>query len=169
LRRQRSRIKTRYGFPWRRSGGRWAKIYEHLSEEGYGQAGAVTDRAEAQVLRLSLLYALADGSETVGVPHLTAALALWRYCEASAYRLFGSRAADPKAQKILDALRQAAGGLSRTEVNAQVFNRNESAEAIHQALKRLRAAGFVHSSPEETGGRTAERWFCTKNGYELNE
>ena len=147
----------------------WAKIYEDLSEEGHGQAGAVTDRAEAQVLRLSLLYALADGSETVGVPHLNAALALWRYCEASAYRLFGGRAAAPKAKKVLDALRQAPGGLSRTEINARVFNRNESAEAIHQALKRLRAAGLVHSSPEETGGRTAERWFCAKNGYELNE
>ncbi|MBV9489784.1 MAG: hypothetical protein JO069_08680 [Verrucomicrobia bacterium] len=147
----------------------WAKIYEDLSEEGHGQASAVIDRAEAQVLRLSLLYALADASETVGVLHLTAALALWRYCEASAYRLFGSRATDPKAQKILDALRQAPGGLSRTEINARLFNRNESAEAIHQALKRLRAAGFVHSSPEETGGRTAERWFCAKNGHEINE
>ena len=46
-----------------------AKIYEDLSEEGYGQAGAVTDRAEAQVLRPSLVYALADASESVGVPH----------------------------------------------------------------------------------------------------
>jgi len=147
----------------------WAQIYEDLSEEGQGQAGVVTDRAEAQVLRLSLLYALADGCESVDVVHLTAALALWRYCEASAYRLFDHRAADPKAQKILDGLRQAPGGLSRTEINARVFNRNESAEAIHQALKRLRAAGLVHSSPEETGGRTAERWFCTTNGYELNE
>jgi hypothetical protein len=43
----------------------WAQIYEDLSEEGHGRAGAVTDRAEAQVLRLSLLYALADASETV--------------------------------------------------------------------------------------------------------
>ena len=51
----------------------WTKIYEDLSEEGgYGQAGAVTDRAEAQVLRLSLLYALADASESVGVPHRSA-------------------------------------------------------------------------------------------------
>ena len=38
-------------------------------------------------------------------------------------RLFGSRAADPKAQKILDSLRQAPRGLSRTEINARVFNR----------------------------------------------
>jgi hypothetical protein len=92
-----------------------------------------------------LLCALADASEMVGVPDLTAALALWRYCEASAYRLFRSRATDSKVQKVLGALYQAPGGLSRTEINARAFNPNESAAAIHQALKRLRAAGFVHS------------------------
>ena len=65
--------------------------------------------------------------------------------------------------------RETASGLSRTEINVQLSNRNGSAEAVHQALKRLRAVGFVHSSTEETDGRAAERWFCTKNGYELNE
>ena len=36
----------------------WFDIYESLSRERPGMLGAVTSRAEAQVVRLSLLYAL---------------------------------------------------------------------------------------------------------------
>ena len=47
-----------------------------------GLYGAVTSRAEAQVVRLSLIYALLDCSPVIRQEHLLAALALWEYCEA---------------------------------------------------------------------------------------
>jgi len=42
--------------------------------------GIGTERARPQTLRLSMLYALLDGSAVIEVPHLQAALALWDYC-----------------------------------------------------------------------------------------
>jgi hypothetical protein len=54
----------------------WAKVYPGLSEGKPGLLGAITARAEAQVLRLSMIYALLDFSNVVRVEHLKAALAL---------------------------------------------------------------------------------------------
>ena len=67
----------------------WAGVYESLSSARPGAFGMATSRAHAQTLRLSLLYALLDGSEVVRVEHLRAALAVWWNCEASARRIFG--------------------------------------------------------------------------------
>jgi hypothetical protein len=36
----------------------WQQMYEELTQDRPGLLGAVTNRAEAQVLRLSLIYAL---------------------------------------------------------------------------------------------------------------
>jgi hypothetical protein len=50
----------------------WREVYPALSEGEPGLVGALTSRAEAQVLRMSLLYALLDKSTTIRVPHLRA-------------------------------------------------------------------------------------------------
>ena len=55
----------------------WATVYPRLSAGLPGLLGASTGRAEAQVLRLSSLYAALDCSTTVRVDHLLAALAVW--------------------------------------------------------------------------------------------
>src|ERR671919_885136 len=50
----------------------WAKIYLELSADRPALLGAATSRAAAQVLRLSLIYALLDGSAIVRPQHLRA-------------------------------------------------------------------------------------------------
>ena len=67
----------------------WASIYSALSAGQPGLLGAVTSRAEAQVVRLALVYTLLDGETEIGIPHLRAALAVWEFCEASAAFIFG--------------------------------------------------------------------------------
>jgi hypothetical protein len=62
----------------------WHEIYPKLSGESIGLTGSVCNRAEAQALRLSILYALSEGSSTIELKHLKAALALWEYSKASA-------------------------------------------------------------------------------------
>lgn len=42
--------------------------------------GSLIARAEAQVRRLSVLYALADSSKWITAEHLNAAHAFWCYC-----------------------------------------------------------------------------------------
>ena len=71
------------------AGALWDADYQALTEEKPGAYGAATQRAHAQTLRLSLLYALLDGSGLIRAEHLRAALAVWKYCEASAKRIFG--------------------------------------------------------------------------------
>jgi hypothetical protein len=96
----------------------WESAYtEELSVERFGLAGAVCARAEAHALRLSMLYALLDHSTVIHLEHLEAALALWRYCEASARLVFGDRLGDRVADTIVDALRGNPQGLTRREVN----------------------------------------------------
>ena len=79
----------------------WAGEYEGLSCARPGAFGMATGRAHAQTLRLSLLYALLDGSDVIRVEHLRAALSLWRYCEASARRIFGLDAASGSGDRCV--------------------------------------------------------------------
>lgn len=94
----------------------WWKVYPELTVERPGLYGAVTGRGEAQVLRLSMLYALLDGKAVIDVPHVQAALAVWRYCDASARLIFhrdSEETKDPLEKLLLAAIRQGAGGQTK--------------------------------------------------------
>ncbi len=69
----------------------WAQVYPELLEGKPGLYGAIISRAEAQVLRLSMIYALMDCSRIIQSEHLKAALALWDYSEKSVKQIFGQR------------------------------------------------------------------------------
>jgi len=79
--------------------------------------GALLSRAEAQVLRLSILYAGLDKSMIIHPVHLRAAVAVWEYAMASVQYIFGDKLGDPDADAILDALRaHPSEGLTRTYI-----------------------------------------------------
>jgi hypothetical protein len=132
----------------------WREIYEDLSEGKPGLFGSVTARAEAQVLRISVIYAALDGSHEIQLPHLEAALAVWEYAERSAAFIFGDATGDPVADRILEGLKLH-GELNRTQIS-NVFQRNVKAERITQALGTLLRAGRVHQEIRDTEGRPAE-------------
>lgn len=134
----------------------WAKVYPDLSEGKPGLVGALTSRAEAQVLRLSMLYALLNGEKFVNVPHLLAALAVWDYCESSVKYIFGKTIGDPVADTILAALRAAPDGMTRTEIY-NLLGRHEKSENIQQAIGELLRRDFVIIETIETGGRPTEK------------
>jgi Bifunctional DNA primase/polymerase, N-terminal/Protein of unknown function (DUF3987) len=82
---------------------RWEDFYAELAvTPRLGLAGAVTGRHEAQVARLSLVYALADRSPVVGVAHLDAAIALAEYARRSATWALG----DSTGNRHADVLRR---------------------------------------------------------------
>ena len=140
----------------------WREAYPSLSEGKQGLLGAVTSRAEAQVVRLSLLYALLDRSDVIRAPHLMAALAAWEYAEASAKFVFGDKRGDPVADQILHALKCAPQGMTRTEIS-RLFHRHKETGQIDRALNELAEQALVKSQEERTEGRTAIRWFCNLN------
>jgi hypothetical protein len=137
----------------------WREVYSELSEGKPGLLGAVTSRAEAQVMRLACLYALQDMSYVVRPEHLTAALALWEYCEASARYIFGQRLGDPVADELLSALRKHAQGMTRTEIR-DWFQRNRKVQEIDRALLLLSKQGLIRREDSQSGGRPVERWFA---------
>ena len=135
----------------------WESIYHRLSEGKPGLLGAALARAEPQVLRLSLCYALMDRSDVVRAEHLLAAVAVWDYVEASAKWIFGDLTGDSVTDTLISALRQAAdAGLDGTQLHA-IFNRNQSAGRIKQVLDGLIARGSVTPKTEETGERGRPR------------
>ena len=136
----------------------WQAVYPELSEGKPGLLGAVISRAEAQVMRLASLYALQDMSYVVTQDHLTAALALWEYCEASARYIFGQRLGDPIADELLSALRLYAAGMTRTEIR-DWFGRNRKAHEIDRGLSLLAKRGLARREESQSGGRPIERWF----------
>src|SRR6202044_2706674 len=94
----------------------WHDCYPALSQVSPGLHGAATGRAEAQVLRLSALYAALDCSSIIRLPHLQASLALWDYCSYSAATLFGACVGDSIADRIHEALQATENGLTREQI-----------------------------------------------------
>jgi hypothetical protein len=140
----------------------WAKEYRRLSDGLPGLLGAATARSEAQVLRLSAIYAVLDCSAVVRVEHLQAALAVWDYCFASAQYIFGEATGDPVADRIREALQGAgAEGMTRTQIR-DVLGRHSSLDRITNALAQLAAMGIASSEVVSTEGRPIELWRATE-------
>ena len=140
--------------------GIWVSVYGDLSEGKPGLFGAVTSRAEAQAIRIAMLYAVMDLSKNIERRHLEAALALWRYCEESARYIFGNSTGDPVADRINAALREAGNeGMTRTQIR-DLFQRNKSADTIEKALNLLEHTGEARQETRDTGGKPEERWFA---------
>jgi hypothetical protein len=139
----------------------WRPIYRDLSEGNPGLFGAVTGRAEAQVRRVALTYSLILGEDETSVTSLNAALALWRYSEASARWLFGTPFNHPDADKIYLALRKRPDGMTRTEINATVFANHADKTRLEGALQILQKAGAAYPTREKTAGADREIWRLT--------
>ncbi|MDQ6613639.1 MAG: YfjI family protein [Actinomycetota bacterium] len=115
---------------------RWSDAYSALSRGEAGMFGASTARAEAHTVRLALIYALLDRSETIDLVHLEAALAFWVYSATSSQWVFGDSLGDPTADEIWALACDRTGGVSRTEVS-NLFSRNKKAREIDRALTVL--------------------------------
>jgi hypothetical protein len=136
----------------------WAEAYKVLTSDRPGLFGAVTARAEAQTLRLSMIYALADDSTLIKRSHIESAIAVWQYAEESARAIFGNLIGDPDADKVLTALEEH-GELTRTEVR-DLFERHKGKEALDRIRDLLLRAGriVVERIPQEGSRKSSEVW-----------
>lgn len=142
---------------------RWEQIYLDLAATNHsGPVAALTDRAEAHVLRLGMIFALLDVSPDGAPPsvetlHLDAALAVWRFCEASVVAIFGGLSRD--ARNIAAVLNEAKPDeLSRDEISSKT-GKHTYGERLDTALAELVKAGRAKCRRDEsTGGRPRELW-----------
>jgi hypothetical protein len=133
----------------------WEAFYaEHVSRPRLGLIGALTARAEAQVTRLALIYALADGADAVDAPHLAAAREVWRYAEASARHIFGDSTGSRHADVLLRWLR---AGDEYTWKDAKQALGLRTAADLEEVVELLVSADLAElvERPRPDGGRPA--------------
>jgi hypothetical protein len=139
----------------------WAKNYAELSRDRPGLLGAILGRAEAQVIRLALIYALLDNKTQIDLLHLRAALAVWGFCEDSATQIWGDMIGDDVSDTIFAALKTAGStGLRRTEMS-NLFSRHVPSARITTVLETLQRAGNAERVPGSTVGHGEQRWRYT--------
>jgi 5S rRNA maturation endonuclease (ribonuclease M5) len=138
----------------------WINSYDELTEAAPGRLGAVTNRSEAQVIRLSLLYALLDGSDRITYTHLRAALALWSYCRASAAYIFGSQASNKEHQRVIDALKEH-GSMTLTQISTKVFKYHKKSDELRQLLTQMIESGTITQKTIKTTGRSRTEFTLT--------
>ena len=146
----------------------WGAIYGNrpgdggLSDHGEGEddeddgnlADLVCNRREAHVIRLSLIYALLDGSSVITADHLRSAVETWWLCEESARRVFGGVSTNGVAERLALAMRQQ-GRMTRTELSHALGN-NVDKSRIDGALATLLKSGRVVFETISTTGRPAD-------------
>ena len=150
----------------------WDNLYRTLETRPDGVQGAVTGRASDMVMKLAKIYALADEDESIRVQHLKAGLAIWRYCESTAFALFGgvqgkgeaiaNPEPDPLWHLLLNAIIQSNGeGVSKTNL-IRSHQRHGNAEAIGESLERLKEKRLAYSTmvKVEGSGRPSEKWYA---------
>ena len=93
----------------------YSELYEEMTADGNGLHGIITARAEAQIIRLALCYAVLDASPMITTDHLTSALAVWDYCNASSLYLFGQAGRSSLDRRVLQALE--VGWMTTTELH----------------------------------------------------
>lgn len=131
----------------------WHEVYPKLTADRAGNFGAITSRAEAHVLRLSMIYALLDGKSQVELCHLKAALECWRYSQDSALYIWGDFAQGGLAEKIKIALVSAGQkGLTRSQLSHALGGRI-LADEMDAELDKMCERGGVVTETKSTGGR----------------
>lgn len=134
----------------------WAGLYTEMAKPEPGIIGAITNRAEAQMLRLSMIYALLDGSAIIMPAHLNAAWALSRYVADSVRHLWGGEGgASGLAERALAIIRVAPS--TKRELFKSLGGHVPGRD-LDRALAQLRARGVVKFEKTETGGRPGELW-----------
>ena len=140
----------------------WVARYPEITRDQPGTLGVVTARAEAQIIRLALTYAMLAGADTISCEHLEAAMALHQYAVESARFVFcvkGEVPRDPIAERVLNAL--AAGPKSQSQLLREVFNRNVKTSELAIALQGLQERGLIVSHKEKKTGRPSLIWSLT--------
>jgi hypothetical protein len=132
---------------------KWHAVYGAFGRVPDGVLGTVLSRAEAQVLRLSVLYAALDVSPRITLAHLDAALAVWTYVHNSALCIFGDATEDPVIDTVVAALRD---GPKATAELSNRFNRN--IPQLGETLELLEDRGMLRSYEIATKGRPRTMW-----------
>lgn len=150
----------------REARGLWADVYPALSRDHHGLVGAVINRAEAQVIRLSMIFALQDAQGAIDARHIESALAVWQYCEDSARFIFAGRGVNPDANKLFTLIKEK----RKADASAvyKHFQGHITKPALERAVNELTSQGRIDVAQEATGGRPKTVFKVVESTTDLN-
>lgn len=136
----------------------WEDWYSALPDEETGPIGAITDRAETQVNRFSLIFALTDGSSVIEAEHLFAAIAVWDYSRRCVEYIWGGTTGDIMADRVVRELQH--GPMLQGDVHRDVFYGRASGETIERVARLLESQQKLVRVSVKNGrpGRPAVLW-----------
>jgi len=144
----------------------WVSEYHRRFEERRNQpespVKSLLARWHANSARLSVIYALLDGTLTVEVDHVRAALAAWDYVEAGTRYVFGSAAGDRDLGRLMEFVDEAEGtGRTRKSISVELFQRHKAKPELDQILDKLLAHGGYAAKQlvGPAGGRPATHYY----------
>jgi len=114
----------------------WTRVYRHIKKVGEGKSAKAKSRGPAMVRRIAAIYTVLNGCDAIGIPHLKAAMEVWRYCAESADYIFGQSSGNTLADRILAGLRNATNGMKASEIKRQFANKLK-VEIMNHALELL--------------------------------
>jgi hypothetical protein len=121
-----------------------------------GYVALLTRRAEANILRLSLIYALLDGSSVIERQHLVAALAVWNYSVGSVRHLFGDSIGNNVADRIREQLSSVYPKQEERNKFYKWFGGHVTSKELTTAIKLLLEMDAIEQSIQKTAGRSKE-------------
>ena len=146
----------------------WCKFYDSINTSNAGVVGSIIARSDAHVLRLTMLFTVLENSTLMEPRHLNAAIAFWQYCERSAMWAFGEKTGNKAADQIYWALQREPKGMTRAQINLEVFNNHASKSQMDFAFSTLVDARLVCFKFErDKGAKPTQRWFIKKPGSNL--
>jgi hypothetical protein len=122
-----------------------------------GVLNSITKRARPQVLRLSTLRALMDGSFEVKTQHLNAAIAMWDYSFDTAKFVFGETSGDSFVEEIKTILEMHPLGMTFTDILKFKYNRDP--DKIRKAINSLMINKLIKIVPEKRGKRNVDVYY----------
>ena len=137
----------------------WNRYYRSKKDSGTGMIGPIIARSAPHVLRLAMLYAVLDASTLIEPRHVEAAIAFVDYCERCAQWIFQERTGNKAADKILWNLERRPAGMTRNEIQHEVFSNHCSETTLNMALSQLVDMNLVDISHERaSNNKKVERW-----------
>jgi hypothetical protein len=150
----------------------WKKVYEEIqNDDPHGLLGTIIARADVHVIRLALVYALADGSNKIREEHVRAAHCVWDFCRASAAYIFNNRAAvettsnpvlDRLMAKMYEMLYEAEDGVTKSKLKGLCNRNNEG--LFQEAVDTLVAQGKARMEKKRVAktGPAAEVYYAVR-------
>jgi hypothetical protein len=163
----RARADSRFHKPFRKTTKArefWDQLYRGpLAEPRTGDYAKATVRAAPLILRLAVIYAVLDHSFVIDVPHLEAANAFWRYCDATAAHVFGDPRNDENMSRLAAFVETMPAGVTRTEINRRVFKGHMTPDGLDRLLAQAQGCGLLVHRVKDTRRRGSGLWVHKKH------